>query len=166
MSLFILIKEIIISLFQLYQKLKKLDDYWSKEIPLTATVSNVHSNWSVQNAYANIIANTINIQVNYKRTAAQLASGTSIKAHLCDLTITGIAGIVPSDKNCLTTSSINSGTGPIVTTHYSNCERVDDDTWTIQIWVDGNAGGVVPQNYEYSFITIFYTGVVRDMSIG
>ena len=167
--LYDLFYEIITSLHDIYIKIKKLNNYWYAVYQPTLSLSgSMASGYTLvtESSYAYIVNNILLINITYRRTGAQINSGTSVKVKIGTFTITSndnaslnelIAGSFYSTSCC------GASAGPIVTYCAGNPNRTDSNTITFDFFICGTAGGAIAQSTTTNLMARFFCPCVRKL---
>lgn len=161
--LYTLLTDIIGLLTETRKKMKKLDDYWNVSKALTVTYSTAATGYSITSASATVLNNHMIVDVEFKRTGAQVASGTTINVNLTTLTFSGLSGVLTSNSSVFTSNSTISAAGPIVTSSLISWSRTNNDKATMVLKLGATAGGVIAQNGAFHVRHVLT--VNRDMTI-
>ncbi len=171
-----LLSQIIQSLVLLYNKIKKLDEYWSMiygdntnefavddTSALTMTIDTPGTNVSLSSCAVALFNNCLRIQVKYTL-SSQISSGTSVKRKICEFTITDKKKLLSGPFELM--SGTLGGTGPIAT-HQIQCntftEGTNSNTLEGAIYLCGTAGGAMATGSTFS--VEFFPIAPRNMSV-
>ena len=157
-----ILQEIIEILTRIRGKIRRLNHYWNTSISLTISTAN-GSGYTVQSSSCTVMGNMMQISIGFQ-VSAQKASGTSIRAKVCSLTITGVSNVC-SINNWVPqmATGVNGSTGPIVSGQLINGARANADTITYDFYLGGNCGGPIPTGSTITFR--FLTPIPRKVTL-
>jgi len=162
MRLLTILQTIVTQLGEIWTKIRKLNHYWSTTETLTVSTTN-GSGYTVSSATCQIDGNMANIVIQFKMSAKKTA-GTSIRAKVCALTITGWTNVCSDDTWVMqTTTGINGTTGPLITGQLLNTARTNANTMTCNFYLGGNVAGAT--NTTDTYIFRFITPVPRKITL-
>ena len=162
MRLLTILQAIVTQLGEIWTKIRKLNHYWSTTETLTVSHTN-GSGYTVSSATCQILGNMMNIVIQFKMTAAK-SSGTSVRAKVCGLTITGVSNVCSNDTWIMQTcSGINGTTGPLISGQLINTARSNANTITCDCYIGGVVAGATNTSDTYTFR--FITPIPRKITL-
>lgn len=144
----VLLQAIITAMSHIWEKIQKLNSYWSEVKTLSISISNAGSN-TISSPGASVRGNMMHIGINFKLATAR-SSGTSINSRLCTVTVTGLSNVCSNDTYLPRGEHVTlMGTGPICTVVTINNVRTDANTYTCDIYLGGVVGGALNTTDTY-----------------